>query len=430
MPSALQQLVDSLSRRLRCAVVIDDPNAQQQVYNSQFGGMDTSRKNRILSRAGDPEVAAYFWSFRNPWPQWPIRIPARPDLGVETRVYMPIRHQEELLGHLWVFDNESAVAEYDFELIFSTAESAALILNREQLLFDLERSRERELVRDLLSTAPGLRAQSADDLVGSDYFPPRSPVTAIVVQPMRPGGVEPDQAVRAEIGKALDYVRGSLTPGYVLNLVRNDHGLMLLSPMDPALRTNGASEVAVELQGALAANLEALDAGVWRVLCGAGDEQALLDNAVTSYDQARHAVRVASVAPSFGPITAWSHLGIYRMLSHFPLEQLASEALHPAVTDLARNEDAHALLRTLETYLDSGCDAKATAADLFIHRGTLYYRLKRIAEITGADITSGEDRLAIHLSLKLGRLTGLFGADGGLVSTPTPVRQRAAARSS
>ncbi len=425
MPSALQPLVDSLSRRLRCATVIDDPNSQEQVYNSQFGTWDTSRTNRILSRTGSTETASYFASFRDPWPTWPIRIPARPDLGIDSRVYMPIRHQEELLGHLWVFDPEGEVNEEDFELVFSTAESAALIFNREQLLSDLERSRERELLRDLLSSDRALRAETADDLVGSDFFPPGSPVRALVVQPVGPGDVEPDQNVRGEIGKAMEYVRSTLTPGHVLNLVRNHHGLMLLSPLDPAVRTSGFKQIAGELLNTLAATLEGLEAGKWRVLSGLGDEQPALADAVTSYDQARHAVRVASVAPSFGPVTEWSRLGIYRMLSHFPLEQLASEALHPAVTELATNEDAHALLQTLETYLDSGCDAKATAADLFIHRGTLYYRLKRITEITGADMTSGEDRLAIHLSLKLGRLTGLVGTDSGFVQLPTPIRQRA-----
>ena len=428
MASALQQLVDSLSRRLGRSVVIDDPNAQQQVYNSEFGGMDASRKNRILSRAGDPDVAAYFWSFRDPLPTWPIRVPANPDIGVESRIYMAIRHQEEdLLGHLWVFDQDSHVAEEDFELIFSTAESAALILNREQLLFDLERSRERELVRDLLSHDKAMRSQAADELVGSDLFPPRSAVKALVVQPLQSGEAEPDQTVRLEIGKAMDYVRGSLTPGYVLTLVRNDHGLMLLSTMDPAVRTNGVDVIAQELLGMLAANLGGLKQGEWRVLSGLGGEQTALSGAIASYDQARHAVRVSSVAPSFGPVTHWDRLGIYRMLSHFPLQELASEALHPAVTELASNEDAYALLRTLEMYLDSGCDAKATAADLFIHRGTLYYRLKRISEITGADMTSGEERLAIHLSLKLGRLTGLFGIEEAMAGPPS-ARQRTRSR--
>src|SRR5690606_39005549 len=122
MPSALQQLVDGLSRRLNCAVVIDDPNAQQQVYNSQFGAIDESRRNRILSRVGDPEVAAYFWSFRDPWPEWPIRVPAKPEIGVDSRIYMPIRHQGDLLGHLWVFDRDCEVDESDFDFVLATAE--------------------------------------------------------------------------------------------------------------------------------------------------------------------------------------------------------------------------------------------------------------------------------------------------------------------
>src|SRR5690606_7018524 len=113
-----------------------------------------------------------------------------------------------------------------------------------------------------------------------------------------------------------------------------------------------------------------------------------------------------------------------RILSQLPLEQFAPGALHPAVLKLAGNEDAHGLLETLETYLDLACDAKATAAELFVHLATLYYRFKRIADITGAAMTSGDERLAVHLSVKLGRLMGLFGAGPNtLPATPaTPVR--------
>ena len=411
MPSALQQLVDGLSRRLRCAVVIDNPDVQQQVYNSQFGTVDESRRNRILTRSGDPDVAAYFAGFRNPWPTRPIRIPAKPEIGVESRIYMPIRDQGELLGHLWVFDRDQTVKEDDFEFVLAAAESAVLVLNREQLLYDLERSRERELMRDLLSPDPPTRLQASEELTASDFFPFGSPVRAIVLQTTGSETVEASQAVRREVALALEGVRSELTPGHVLQLVRNDHGLILVSPLDPATRTRRVIEIASDLQTRLADSLTSLDGSTWRVHAGIGEEQPSLAGALASYDQARHAVKVASVAPSFGPVTEWSRLGVYRMLSHFPLEQLASEALHPAVIELVRCEEAPALLKTLETYLDSGCDAKTTASQLFIHRGTLYYRLKRITEVTGAALSSGEERLAIHLSLKLGRLSGLVATE-------------------
>lgn len=57
-------------------------------------------------------------------------------------------------------------------------------------------------------------------------------------------------------------------------------------------------------------------------------------------------------------------------------------------------------------YLDTAGDAKRTVAQLHIHRATLYYRLRRIEELTDLDLSRGDDRLAAHLSLKLARLVG------------------------
>ena len=59
---------------------------------------------------------------------------------------------------------------------------------------------------------------------------------------------------------------------------------------------------------------------------------------------------------------------------------------------------------TLETYLDSACDARATAAALHLHRTSLYYRLSRIEALTGVDLATGSGRLELHLALGLARL--------------------------
>jgi DNA-binding PucR family transcriptional regulator len=71
-------------------------------------------------------------------------------------------------------------------------------------------------------------------------------------------------------------------------------------------------------------------------------------------------------------------------------------------------DPAHApFVDTLETYLELAGDARATAEALSLHRATLYYRLNRIEEITGARLKTGDDRLALHLGLRLARLSGL-----------------------
>ena len=56
---------------------------------------------------------------------------------------------------------------------------------------------------------------------------------------------------------------------------------------------------------------------------------------------------------------------------------------------------------TLEAYLDRAGDAQAAAAALFIHRTTLYHRLRRIERIAGVDLRDGDDRLLLHMALRL-----------------------------
>lgn len=47
------------------------------------------------------------------------------------------------------------------------------------------------------------------------------------------------------------------------------------------------------------------------------------------------------------------------------------------------------LARTAETYLDCAGQAARTAAELGIHRQTLYYRLSRVEQLTGLDLDEG-----------------------------------------
>lgn len=59
------------------------------------------------------------------------------------------------------------------------------------------------------------------------------------------------------------------------------------------------------------------------------------------------------------------------------------------------------LLRTLAAWFLHNVQPTATAKALYIHRNTLEYRLNRIAELTGLNLGSFDDRLLLYISLHL-----------------------------
>ena len=114
----------------------------------------------------------------------------------------------------------------------------------------------------------------------------------------------------------------------------------------------------------------------------------------SQWAQARAAARVAAAVPRLSPVAHWAELGAWRAVSEL-------SGPDPAVAPLLADP---VLARTAETFLDCAGSAARAAAALQIHRQTLYYRLSRIAALTGLDLADGEARLLLHASLKAARL--------------------------
>ena len=114
----------------------------------------------------------------------------------------------------------------------------------------------------------------------------------------------------------------------------------------------------------------------------------------------------------FGRVIPWSGLGVYRVLSRLDARHLDLHGVHPGLERLIRDQTNLVLLETLERYLDLAGNAHATAKQLRLHRATLYYRLRRIEELAETDLKDGNERLCLHLTLKLARLTGHYRPEG------------------
>ena len=62
------------------------------------------------------------------------------------------------------------------------------------------------------------------------------------------------------------------------------------------------------------------------------------------------------------------------------------------------------LVKTIAAFLECNGNLTETSNKLFIHRNTLKYRLERIRDITQIDLDDSENRLMLHLGLKMNQV--------------------------
>jgi len=118
----------------------------------------------------------------------------------------------------------------------------------------------------------------------------------------------------------------------------------------------------------------------------------------------------------FGPrsLTSFVDLHVYRLLFELRTStelQRFHQSILGALVEYDRRHHT-VLLTTLEGYFDTQGNLREAAERLLIHRNTLLYRLRRIAEIAGIDLERTEDMLALQIALKAHRVLGLPAANG------------------
>jgi sugar diacid utilization regulator len=113
---------------------------------------------------------------------------------------------------------------------------------------------------------------------------------------------------------------------------------------------------------------------------------------------------------------AFEDTGAYRLLlpamSEDPgeLERFYAETIQP-LSDYDEQYETE-LVATVEAYLDNDGNVAATAKQLFTHRHTVRYRLERVRELCGHDVSATEGREKLGLGLKAMRVLGIASPRG------------------
>lgn len=134
-----------------------------------------------------------------------------------------------------------------------------------------------------------------------------------------------------------------------------------------------------------------------------------VESIFAALDEARQAVHIGKKAYGVGKIYNYDEMGVYKLLfTHNDPEKL-KVFYRDYLERLVQYDQKHHsnLVDTLELYYQNNANVLATAEQMYIHRNTLNYRLKRASQILGFNIDDVEYKLCISLALRIRKLLNL-----------------------
>lgn len=127
-----------------------------------------------------------------------------------------------------------------------------------------------------------------------------------------------------------------------------------------------------------------------------------------AYREAKDAVSIASQLGDREQTTYYGDLKLFQLLLALKernldhLRRFYQDTLGSLVEHDERKQGD--LIRTLNGFFEANGNLAKAAADLDVHRNTLVYRLERISDLTGMNLDDADNRLILHLALKVQRV--------------------------
>ena len=132
-----------------------------------------------------------------------------------------------------------------------------------------------------------------------------------------------------------------------------------------------------------------------------------------AYQQARTAIRLGNFAAGLIEDGGYYRYSDYTFLHMMSLAGRRTNLLHlcqPALLNLLEYDEAHGgeLMDTLFCYLQVAGSTSRASQMLTLHKNTMLYRLGRIREVLGMNLSSGEDLFNLQVSFRILIHLGLF----------------------
>ncbi|WP_160145212.1 PucR family transcriptional regulator [Actinacidiphila yanglinensis] len=296
------------------------------------------------------------------------------------RLVVPIQMAGDLLGVVTLIDPNRRTTETDSSALEQAALVLAPLLSHERRLAELEPHLRRDLVDRLIAGEANNDVFTQAAALGHDL---RRPHKAAVLD--WPGATE-----RAALGDA------------VARAAQRLHRDVLVGSRGATTVVLEADEDRCDPGGELyRAVSDELGTGAGSI--GVGGRCDVCTELPHSYDEAVRALTVRRRSQDPYGSTGFEELGLCRMMGSGEGEREADRFVREWLGKLLDYDARHhtELVTTLSRYLESGGSYGTTSETLLIHRSTVRYRLQRIREITGHDLSDVETRLNLHVATRI-----------------------------
>jgi purine catabolism regulator len=315
--------------------------------------------------------------------------------------------EKRVAGYLSLVDSSRAINDFDRLVLTYGADVCAIEMAKSRAIASAVEQARGDWVQMWLSGTP-----TDDDLMATRAAQ---------------AGFDTDTSYIVSVFKAMTESGATLPLDSLIALVRDDmmrrqlsgaigqyvDVIIVLYPIDPNNSLSRVRAMVEEVREQLATRTPSglVSVGISRSATGLS---ALRD----AYREAKDALSIASELGETEQTTFYGDLKLYQLLLALKegglgyMRVFYEETLGALVEHDERKQSD--LIRTLSGFFESNGNLAKAANDLDVHRNTLVYRLERISELTGLDLDDADNRLILHLALKIQKVLATMPIAAGM----------------
>ena len=387
----IQVLVDELAALIKRPITLEDVNGNLIAYSVHEDPVDRVRLETLLRRGPSKDTletlikhGVYEKIHSSPGV---VRLGPVPELGLTSRMAIAVRCGRNVVGYLWVKDDERSITPQDEAAIIKTARMIASNFPIDGLESEVFEPETRRIALELLSPDGKLDLNELKQKSEGIRLSP--PFQVLVLHHPLPRSSYYAQTVLETVEVFLK--------NHNVNAVSSEYKgeVVIIVCDEPWHNVRG---IALDLSK----YLSSVD---FRESLGIGGSYTDALGIPKSYQEAREAIQVGAQLRHADqkPFFDYGQMALYDLIQCMRDCKDHGTFGRDIVQQLIQYDRINGteLVKTLGVMLDYGWRRKAAADCLRIHPNTLDYRLRKIDDVVQRSLDDPSVRLAVHIWVKV-----------------------------